>query len=230
MLHPKLFSSLALAAGFLLVDYACAPAADQSSSASAAGDRALTYLLHAASSSVKVFTGSSGALGFLGHDHVIAVPSFTGEARIDTTDLKQFALTIEAPADSLRVIEEKDAGDRRKIESDMKQDVLESPAFPTIALRGVGFRPAGPDSGQAIAWGMHKGHLQLEINLHGVSRTIEVPLQLELDPNQVRARGKFAITHADFNLPRKKVAGVVNVAEKLEIEYDVRGVAVRGKP
>jgi polyisoprenoid-binding protein YceI len=224
--HPNLFP-LAGLLGLLLPDLAGATNGERSPAA--AGGHDVVYRLDAAKSSVRVLTGSSGAFGFLGHDHVIAVPSFTGEAGIDTTDLRRFALIIEAKTDSLRVIEEDDAGDRQKIENDMKEDVLQSPAFPTMTLRGVSFHPEGPDTTRVGGWGAHQGRLQLEITLHGVTKTVGVPLQLELDPNQLRARGKFTINHADFNLHRKKVAGVVNVAEELEIEYDVRGVAVRAE-
>jgi hypothetical protein len=234
MLHFRLISSICVVAGFLLLDYTGALAAGESTSASSsvdssayAGDRAVIYRLDPASSSVRVLTGSSGALGFLGHDHVIVVPSFSGEARIDTTEVRKFALAIEAPADSLQVIEEDDADTRRKIEKDMKQEVLETPTFPIITLRGLDFHPEKHAGGKAAVWGEYRGRLQLQISLHGVVKTFELPIHLEIDRNQLRARGQFAIKHSDFNLNRKKVAGVVNVAQKLEIEYDVRGLAAK---
>lgn len=190
-----------------------------------AGENVVTYRLEPEASTVHVLIGSSGLFGFMGHEHVVDVPQFTGKAEIDSTDVTRFRLTIVAPADSLRVIDEgRDPESSRKIEADMKEDVLESAKYPTITLRGLRFVPDGSKGKQAGgAWGTHESQLALALHLHGVEKTLDLPLLLELDRNQLRARGKFSIRHSDFDMDRKKVAGVVNVAEKIEIEYDVVG-------
>lgn len=186
-------------------------------------DHALTYELLPDSSLVRAHTGSSGLLAFAGHHHTIAVPRFSGLARIDTTDVSRFTLAIEVPAATLAVIdpgEDRDTLD--KIQQDMHAKVLAVPDFPTFALRGVSFAPETP----APVFGSHRGELTIALTLRGATREIRIPVTIDLDRQNLRARGRFAIKHADYNLTRIKVAGVVNVAETIDLDFDVVGRAM----
>jgi len=187
----------------------------------------LIYELLPDSSTVRAHTGSSGLLGFAGHDHTIAVRSFSGQAHIDSTDVTRFTLAIEVPAAALAVIDPgEDADKRARIEKDMHEKVLAAGEFPLISFSEVRFVPEKP----APAFGSHRGELTVALTHHGVTREIRIPVTVDVDHQKLRARGKFAIKHADFNLTRIKVAGVVNVAETIDIEFDVRGRAPETQP
>ncbi len=181
---------------------------------------AIAYTLLPDSSTVHIRTGSSGFLGFAGHEHMIAIRRFTGDVRVDTTDVSRFALAVTVPAPELRVIDpDQDEETRAKVEKEMQAKVLESTQFPTFTLHGVRFAPETP----AAAFGTHTGELVIGLTLHGVSRAIGVPVTLTIDREWLRARGTFAIKHSEFGLTRIKVAGLVNVAEKISITFDVMG-------
>jgi polyisoprenoid-binding protein YceI len=181
----------------------------------------VTYRLEPDSSVVRAHTGSSGLFGFAGHEHTVAVLGLRGEVAVDPADPARFALSIEAPADSLRIIDEdRDRDSSLKIERDMKRKVLETEEFPAIAIRGVSFRVDEQQGSNAF-----RGELEIELTLHGVTRALGVPLELTLAGERLRARGRFALKHSDFKMNRIKVAGLVNVAEKIAIEFDVAGRA-----
>ncbi len=219
-----LVAMLSIQAGGVEVSGACGSSPAETPLAHSAGR--IYYRLDPDSSTVHVLTGSSGLFGFVGHEHVIAVPRFTGDVEIDSTDVTRFSFAIVAPADSLRVADQdEDSGTRRKIEGDMKAEVLETAQYPTIELHGLGYALSGGGAGRR-PMGVSEGQLRVAVTLHGTKRDLDVPLRLELDHERLRARGKFSIRHSDFGMKRKKVAGVVNVAEKLEIVYDVVGRAV----
>ncbi len=182
-------------------------------------DHTLIYELLADSSTVRAHTGSSGLLGFAGHNHTIAVP-FGGLVSIDSTDVTRCGLRITAGSTALAVIDPgEDADKRARIEKDMHEKVLAAGEFPLISFSEVRFVPEKP----APAFGSHRGELTVALTLHGVTREIRIPVTIDLDRQRLRARGKFAIKHADFNLTRIKVAGVVNVAETIDIDFDVVG-------
>ena len=182
-------------------------------------DHTLLYELLPDSSTVRAHTGSSGLLGFAGHDHTIAVP-FGGLVSIDSTDVTRCGLRITARSTALAVIDPgEDADKRARIEKDMHEKVLAADEFPLISFSEVRFVPEKP----APAFGSHRGELTVALTLHGVTREIRIPVTIDLDRQKLRARGKFAIKHADFNLTRIRVAGVVKVAETIDIDFDIVG-------
>jgi polyisoprenoid-binding protein YceI len=196
----------------------------------AAAAVSMHYALLPESSRVHIHTGSSGLFGFAGHEHTIAAEDLTGHAAVDSTDLSAFTVSMTFPADSLRVIDEgRDQDSRAKIERDMRQKTLESSRFPRIEVRGVTFAPkrADPASTQPMPLGDCSGTIVIELALHGTTRTLTLPIDLEINADRLRARGELTIRHEDFGMKRVKVAGVVNVAEELAIDFDIHGRRVR---
>lgn len=217
--------------GFLVVMIMLASAARAESSHSGAApcpttaEQCVNYRLLPDSSSVVIRTGSSGLFGFLGHEHRLIVPAFTGEVMLDTTDLRQVALDIIVAANGLRLDDDDDDADsRKKIQRTLRDDVLETRTFPEIVVQGGGFAVDDPGA-EMSASGIRTGRLEFELDLHGVRRTVTAPVTVAFQGNRLRARGRFSIRHSDYDLHRVKVAGVVNVAQKIDIDFDLIGVA-----
>jgi hypothetical protein len=74
------------------------------------------------------------------------------------------------------------------------------------------------------------GELVIDLALHGVTRTLAIPVDIQIDRAGLRARGKFPLRHRDFEMKRVKVAGVVNVAEVVAVEFDLRGTCLGHEP
>ena len=192
----------------------------------------LRYALDPDSSQVRIHTGASGLFGFAGHEHDIAPARFTGTAVIDSANVTKVVLAITVPTDSLRVVSDESPETRAKIERQMREQVLETQRFPTVVIRGVTFSPAGdapgypgPPLGKDVS-----GELVIELALHGVTRTIALPIDIQVDRQRLRARGEFPIRHKDFDMKRVKVAGVVNVADAIMIDFDLRGRCLGPEP
>jgi polyisoprenoid-binding protein YceI len=193
----------------------------------------LRYALAPDSSRVRIRTESSGVFGFAGHEHEIAAGHFTGTAVIDSSDVTHVQLSITVPTDSMRVVDEDESPETRaRVERAMHEQVLETKRFPEITIRGVTFKPVGDAPGHpgpALAADV-SGELLIELTLHGVTRTIALPIDIQVDRARLRARGKFPLRHRDFDLKRIKVAGVVNVADTFSIEFDLRGTCLGPQP
>jgi polyisoprenoid-binding protein YceI len=133
----------------------------------------------------------------------------------------------------MRVVDEDESpGTRAKVQRAMHEQVLETQRFPEITIRGVTFAPTGDAPGHpgpALAADLG-GELLIELTLHGVTRTIAVPVDIQVDRARLRARGKFQLRHGDFDLKRIKVGGVVNVADTFSVEYDLRGTCLGPEP
>src|SRR4029453_2999797 len=154
------------------------------------------------SSQVRIHTGSSGLFGFAGTQPDIAPAPLSGTAVIASPDVTHVQLSIEVPTDSLRVVDADESPEKRgKIERQMRQDVLETQRFPAVTIKGVTFAPKGDAPGHPgppLAANC-AGELVIELALHGVTRTLAIPVEIQVDRARLRAKGAFQISHRDFN-------------------------------
>jgi len=182
-----------------------------------------TYVVDAAASSVRVHVGKSGAFSFAGHKHEVVAPALSGEVTADAALLSasHVALTFEAAA--LKVLPEGEpAGDPPKVEEAMRgPKVLDSARFPAIRFKSQ--RVSGREAGG----GAYDLELTGELALHGMTRTITLPVHVEVAGDVLTASGKTVLRHDQFGMQPVSVAGG-SVKVKNEIAIDYRIVA-RGR-
>ena len=82
-----------------------------------------------------VETETSGLSSMFAHDHKIEIGGFTGTASYVPGNLATGTLEMTVRADSLRLIEEKDLGERQAVESTLREDVLEASKYPEITFK-----------------------------------------------------------------------------------------------
>jgi len=98
--------------------------------------------------------------------------------------------------------------------------VLDAERFPEIAFRSRAV------SGHAAGAGAYDLQVTGDLTLHGVTRTVTLPLRVELADKSVAARGRTVIRHTDHGLKPVSVAGVVNVRNKIGVEFRITARAV----
>ena len=63
-----------------------------------------------------------------------------------------------------------------------------------------------------------------DLILHGVTRRIEIPANVTLNGDELRATGKFSIDRDDFKVKATSAAhGLVRVSNKVTFEFDIVG-------
>lgn len=190
-----------------------APAAADSSAwyrqAAARGARVLA--IDPAQSLIAVTVRRGGPLARMGHDHVVASRSVTGFAapdegradfsfRLDQMSVDEPALRREAQLDT-QPSESAIAGTR----ANMLGRVLDAERFPLVALHAEG-RAGQP--------------LRLTITLHGVSRTMAAPAQVDSRAGGVTASGTLTLRQSDFGItPMSVLGGAMTVLDTLELRY-----------
>ncbi|HVG19951.1 MAG TPA: YceI family protein, partial [Blastocatellia bacterium] len=84
---------------------------------------------------VRAFAG--GLLSGFAHDHTIAIRSFTGEAAFTYVTVSPASLQMTIKADSLAVTDKVSDSDRQKIQTTMRNEVLEVEKYPEIILKST---------------------------------------------------------------------------------------------
>jgi polyisoprenoid-binding protein YceI len=173
-------------------------------------------LLHidAAQSLIAVTVRRGGILARLGHDHVVASHTVNGtvspsrnvadfqfrldEMKIDEADLRRIAgLEKQPSADAIE-------GTRHN----MLTKVLDADRYPLVTVHAER-RAAGQP-------------LQVSITLHGVTRTLAIPVELREENGVINVKGTIQLKQTDFGLtPFSVMGGAMSVLDQMELRFDL---------
>ena len=163
---------------------------------------------------VKAFAG--GLFSVFAHDHNIAIRDFDGHADFTYGTVEPASLEITVKASSLEVTDNVSAGDRQKIESTMRGEVLETSKYPEMVFRSDSISATKTNEGS------YRANISGELSLHGVTKPLNINARLEFGDQILRARGTFSIKQTSFNIKPPSVgAGTIKVKDELKFTFDV---------
>jgi len=167
-----------------------------------------------AQSLIAVTVRRGGVLARLGHDHVVATHKITGsvsparnradfqfrldEMTVDESDLRlQAGLEKQPSADAIE-------GTRHN----MLTKVLDAERYPLASIHVERIAPGQP--------------LQVSITLHGVTRTLAVPVDLSEKDGSINVKGLLTLNQTDFGLtPFSVMGGAMAVQDQMELRFDL---------
>ena len=174
------------------------------------------YVLDKGASRFTVRAFASGMLSALGHNPTIAIRDFAGDANFDPAAPTQASLRIRIQAASLEVTDDISSRDRREIESLMKEKVLESVKYPTVAFESTAA------SASQLSEGRFRMNIDGTLTLHGVTDRVPVLAQVALLGGMLRASGEFSILQTSYGIPLITVGGgALKLKDELKFTFDV---------
>lgn len=174
------------------------------------------YVLDPRVSRFTVRAFASGMLSAFGHSPTIALRDFAGEVRVDPDHLETASLHITLKATSLRVTDDVSDKDRREIEREMQENVLESGRYPEIVYDCP--RVSVENTGNGKDWVKLLGSL----TLHGVTRSQPILTRFAITGEMLRAFGEFTIRQSDYNIkPVSAIGGGLKVKDEVKFSFDI---------
>lgn len=175
------------------------------------------YRVDPAESLVVIEVRRGGSLSRLGHDHVVASHEVTGyvapgEGRADLY-IALARLAVDEPA--LRA----EAGfDTQPSESDiegtrsnMLGHVLEAEKYPFALIAVAGAHAKEKKATIAVA-----------ITLHGRTRTLQVPAEIEADAEKMNVTGRLSFDQTDFGItPYSLLGGAIAVQNRVDLRFRI---------
>jgi polyisoprenoid-binding protein YceI len=180
------------------------------------------YRLDSSQSKFIAHALAGGLLWFKGHDHLVAVREFTGEAQLTPDSITPASLEITAKAGSM-VETNSVFTDQQKqiINKELREIVLQPDQFPDITFRSISV------TGKAAGANQYDLKITGDLTLHGVTRQIIIPTHITITGNDLRAQGEFSIDRDDFKVKATSAAhGLVRVRNKIKFTFDIVGHAV----
>ena len=174
------------------------------------------YLLDSGVSRFTAKVFATGILSAFGHSPSIALRDFEGEVVLDSEHLENSALHISLKAASLRVADDVSDKDRREIEREMQENVLENAKYPEIVYECSRVSVDDPRNGN------YSLKLLGSLTLHGVARSQPIPARLVVTGDMLRAFGEFTIRQSDYNIkPVSAIGGGLKVKDEVKFSFDL---------
>lgn len=186
-----------------------------------AGAQPQKYSIEPSRSKMEVHVYREGAFKIFGHDHLIQANKIGGAVHLDRAHLEYSSVSLRIETKSLEVADPgASAKDRRDVQAVMESEkMLGIAQHPEIAFTSTKVTPL-KDAG-----GERELRLNGELRLHGVSKSIELPLRLRIEGDQLRVRGETTLLQTDFKItPVRIAAGTVRVKDQVKITFDLFAV------
>ena len=178
------------------------------------------YCIDADESLVTIYVYRDGPLARMGHDHVVAsrdvrgfavVANEVSAARADLTlaleamSVDEAALRDEAGFESAPSAEDI-AGTRANMLAS-----LEAETYPDIDLHAT------------LMTGKPEARLAIDLRLHGVTQSFDVPVVLLVAAEQLEVSGSFSLQQTQFGItPYSVFGGALSVADQLQVFFRLR--------
>ncbi|MGO9517904.1 MAG: YceI family protein [Candidatus Korobacteraceae bacterium] len=161
---------------------------------------------------------ASGVLSAFGHSPTIALRDFEGEARVNPDHMESSSLRLILKAASLTVTDDISDKDRRELEREMQEKVLETAKYPEIVYDCTQVSVDSSENGN------NSVKLLGSLTLHGVTRRQPVQARLALSGDMLRAFGEFAVRQSDYNIkPVSAIGGGLKVKDEVKFSFDIVG-------
>jgi polyisoprenoid-binding protein YceI len=174
------------------------------------------YQIDTRSSTFKIRAFAAGLLSAFGHSPTIAIRDFSGEVQLDPDTLESGAVHLRIKASSLAVADDISDKDRREIERQMYENVLEISQYPEIAYEGQSA------SISKAANGSLEVSLQGELTLHGVTQPQAIMCRAILMGDSLRASGEFSISQRAYSIKEvNAVGGTIRLKDELKGAFEI---------
>jgi polyisoprenoid-binding protein YceI len=174
-----------------------------------------TYRVDGRRSRFTIDVRKTGAFSFMaGHAHEVETREISGAIEFTPENLERSAVHLEVPTASLRVTGRGEPLDDvpQVQETMLSERVLDVKRYPEIRFESTKITSvAGGSSFSVIG----------RITLHGVTRSISLPVAVRLASDTLTASGATSIKQTDFGITPVSVAGVVKVKDDLGLSFTI---------
>ena len=182
------------------------------------------YRLVAEQSQFTAQAFAEGLFSAFGHDPVIAIRDFAGEAKHIPGTLSDGWVRITVKASSLAATDDIKQKDRAEIDQMMREEVLETAKYPEIIFESTNI------SVNRQGEGRYRARVIGDLTLHGVTqKNLWIQAELTVSEKNLRAKGEFSLKQTDYQIKPVKVAGgTLKVKNELKFKFDIKGIADSG--
>jgi len=211
--------SLAILFGFVSFSIPAAIPQVNSNQPAAQTHAPLRFRLDPTQSKFIAHAQRGGLLWFKGHEHLVAARDFSGEAQLNSESIAASSLQLTVQSDSME--ETSDAftpAQKQIINRELREIVLEPAKYPEIVFKSSSV------TGKSRGNGQYDLKITGDLTLHGVTRSIVIPVRVTVNGKDLRAVGEFSIDRSDFKVKATSAFhGMIRVRNAVKFTFDIVG-------
>jgi polyisoprenoid-binding protein YceI len=175
------------------------------------------YHLDPAASTFTVQAFAEGWLSAFGHDPLIGVKDFQGEASFVPGTFENASLKLTVNANSLAVINDVKEKDRNEIERTMRDEVLETGKYPEIVFQSNNI------SLSRLREGIYRARVIGDLTLHGVTqKNIWISGEVTVNADGLRVKGDLPLKQTDYKIHLVSiVGGTLKIKNEVKCSFDI---------
>jgi polyisoprenoid-binding protein YceI len=180
------------------------------------GTEIVRYALAPGVSRFTVRAFASGMLSAFGHSPNFAIRQYSGDVQFNPDNPEGASLRLVVQSASLEVADNISDKDRRDIETEMGERVLEVGKYPEIvyACSRVVVNKTGDDQ--------YSVTLNGDLTLHGITRGQSVTAKLAVTGDMLRAFGECSLRQSDYNIKLvSAMGGGLKVKDEVKLSFDL---------
>jgi polyisoprenoid-binding protein YceI len=160
---------------------------------------------------------AEGLFSAFGHDPMLAIKDFTGEAQFVPGSFESASLKITIKADSIVLSNEVSEKDRLEIEQTMREQVLEIAKYPEIVF------VSSKISVTRLSEGRYRARIIGDLTFHGVTqKNLWITAEVTVSEESLRTQGDFTLKQTDFGIkPFSVVGGTIKLKNELRFSFDI---------
>ncbi|MDX6498279.1 MAG: hypothetical protein QOG23_1539 [Blastocatellia bacterium] len=160
---------------------------------------------------------AEGLLSAFGHDPVLAIKDFTGEAEFVPGSFESASLKMTIKADSIVLSTEVKEKDRLDLEQTMREQVLEIAKYPEIVFVSSNV------SVTRLVEGRYRARVIGDLTFHGsTQKNLWITSEVTVSGESLRAKGDFSLKQSDFGIkPFSAAGGTIKLKNELKFSFDI---------
>ena len=159
---------------------------------------------------------ATGLFSSFGHNPTIGIRDFDGEIECEPDTFEKAAVRITVRTNAMEVLDEMKRDDRKKLEQEMYEKVLEVTRFPTAVFESkeITMQKLGND----LLLARVKG----ELSFHGTTQAHSFDARVASMGTMLRTSGEFPLRQSDYGIkPFSFAGGALRLKDELKFSFEL---------
>jgi len=174
------------------------------------------FLIDSAASRFTVQAFATGLLSSFGHNPTMGIRDFDGEIECDPETFANARLRISLRTNAMEVMDEMKSNDRRQLEQEMYEKVLEASRFPDAVFESkqIGVQKLSND--------LLLAHVAGDLSFHGTTQAHAFDARVTVMGTVLRISGEFPLRQSDYGIkPFSFAGGALRLKDELKFSFEL---------
>ncbi len=160
---------------------------------------------------------AEGLFSAFGHDPILDIKDFTGEAQFVPGSFESTSVKITIQSYSIVLSNDVKEKDPLEIEQTMREQVLEIAKYPEIVFVSSNI------SVTLLAEGRYRARVIGDLTFHGATqKNLWITSEVSVSGESLRAKGEFSLKQTDFGIkPFSAAGGTIKLKNELKFSFDI---------